>query len=65
VVSALVYGAPCDPYDFDLPGLGRVPAEPTHVGCSGGQTAPGLIGGWTCPCECHMRTKSSEAASDA
>lgn len=24
-----------------------------HQACSGGQSTPGLIGGWYCPCECH------------
>jgi hypothetical protein len=25
-----------------------------HEACSGGETTPGVMGGWVCPCECHQ-----------
>lgn len=56
-MSALVYGAPCEPGGQPiLPGFpDMVTPEPTHVGCPGGWHLPGLLGGWTCPCDCHLR----------
>lgn len=27
--------------------------EPNHAACPGGQHIPGVIGGWTCSCDCH------------
>lgn len=50
-MSVSQYGAPCEPSWESFLG-GKTP-EPTHVGCPGGSNTPGLIGGWTCPCECH------------
>jgi hypothetical protein len=50
------YGVACVPAGQAIGGLpGILTSEPTHVQCSGGETIPGLIGGWTCPCECHRR----------
>lgn len=47
------YGEGCrPPYDIDVPGVGPIRLVPTHI-CSGGWTRPGVLGGWTCPCECH------------
>jgi hypothetical protein len=54
-MSAIQYGAPCEPsWEFFLGG--RTP-EPTHEGCPGGSNTPGLIGGWTCPCDCHRQMR--------
>lgn len=58
-MSALVYGAPCEPRRTLalIPGLGPIDTgEPQHTGCSGGHTTPGLLGGWSCPCDCHRAT---------
>lgn len=29
-----------------------------HEACSGGFNMPGVLGGWTCPCECHREAKT-------
>lgn len=48
---------PIGPIEFDI--------EPDHDACPGGQTTPGLMGGWTCSCECHLREFADESATIA
>lgn len=56
-MSGSQYGLECEPGGQPTV-LGPTP-EPTHTGCPGGSSTPGLIGGWTCPCECHKRKASA------
>lgn len=43
----------CAGIDGEIPPLGCIKVAPIHDACSGGETRPGLIGGWTCSCPCH------------
>ncbi len=38
-MAAMILGTHCEDAD--------------HERCSGGRTTPGVLGGWTCSCECH------------
>lgn len=29
--------------------------EPDHEACPGGHHIPGVLGGWHCPCPCHLK----------
>lgn len=31
---------------------------PRHEDCPGGETRPGVLGGWDCSCECHVKDPS-------
>lgn len=59
-MSAIRWGNNCIPAGqeirFGIELLGVTP-EPTH-NCPGGWSMPGLIGGWSCPCECHRGVKN-------
>ena len=44
--------------------FGPVHVEPDHESCSGGQTRPGLLGGWTCPCVCHCTPHTHSCRCD-
>lgn len=58
------FGEQCEPSWESFLG-GKTP-EPTHTGCPGGSNTPGLIGGWSCPCECHRTTRgNAEQVRDA
>lgn len=54
-MSTLIYGPGCQPagqpFTEWLPDV--LTPEPDH-NCPGGQTTPGLLGGWVCRCECHQ-----------
>lgn len=55
-MSVSQYGPSCEPAglsDFGPLVIDR--GEPTHDRCPGGESTPGLIGGWACPCTCHQR----------
>lgn len=53
-MSAYVLGIGCQPFEMDFGADfgGVVRTDPEHS-CSGGFTQPGLLGGWTCSCDCH------------
>lgn len=53
------FGEQCEPSWESFLG-GKTP-ESTHVGCPGGSNTPGLIGGWTCPCACHLIAPAQKA----
>lgn len=53
------YGEPCLPSYTTF--FGTKTPEPTHTGCPGGSGTPGLIGGTSCPCECHRRVPNRPA----
>ncbi len=43
----------CFPKDIVMFGFNLPAPEPDHDKCLGGQTTPGILGGWLCPCLCH------------
>lgn len=66
-MSARIETMECFPRPINFPGAKEWPApEAAHERCSGGYTQPGLIGGWTCPCECHQAPgPGAQEATDA
>jgi hypothetical protein len=36
------------------------PVEAQHDRCKGGESYPGVIDGWFCPCPCHNKTTDPE-----
>lgn len=60
-MSAVVQTLECYPTEVRW-GLLVMPApEPAHERCSGGQTRPGVLGGWVCPCPCHRATSNGSS----
>lgn len=57
-MSLTRYGEDCIPGGQNSGFLGLLTPEPGH-NCPGGYSRPGLIGGWTCPCECHQQPAAS------
>jgi hypothetical protein len=53
----------CAGIDAVIPPLGHIKVEPIHKECPGGQTRPGVLGGWVCSCFCHHRRPTEKADS--
>lgn len=60
-MSAVYETLECYPRELVMgtgPNALRFPAPPAaHEACSGGFHQPGVLGGWHCPCPCHVAVR--------
>lgn len=64
-MAAVIETPECFPRDVCLGSLLVATAgAPDHGRCPGGQTVPGVLGGWVCPCPCHRTERDSEPPRD-
>jgi hypothetical protein len=43
--------------------VGLVQVTPDHNACPGGQTVPGVMGGWVCSCKCHQEATDTTSVA--
>lgn len=53
----------CFPKPIDFFGTTIPAPEVNHGACPGGQHTPGVMGGWHCPCECHLHKADEDVRS--
>lgn len=58
-MSALILSPECGGGSGYHPILGELVMVPDHDACPGGESRPGLIGGWSCSCECHRAKQAA------
>ncbi len=54
-MAAIIETIECYPKPIENFGITLPAPEVDHDNCPKGQTTPGVMGGWICPCPCHRR----------
>lgn len=55
-MAVLIHTMECYPKPLKMGDIVIAPApEVAHDKCTGGESTPGVIDGWFCPCPCHQK----------